>query len=122
MVLTLAVGNDDCLFGHIDQMDEVPVDDEALSNPDERRLFIPKLFADGAFNLTELRGNLTAATVLCIDFGIVAVRRDKHQPVRGNPQKLSVCRYDEELGHSVAKIRFSIPKYKSFRGTFRSIV
>lgn len=46
-------------------------------------------------------------TVLRIDFGIVAFRSNKHQPVRGNPQELCTGGYDDKLVHYLANILFS---------------
>ena len=81
MVLTLAVGDNDYLLGHIDEVDEVPVYDETLSYTDEWSLVLPKLLANHIFELSELIGNLAVAAVLCVDLGIVAVRCDEHQPI-----------------------------------------
>lgn len=107
MVLFLTVGDNDNLLGHIYQVDVVPVDDEALSDADEWSLFFSKLIANQVFELTELIGNHMVVTVLRVDFGIVAFRRNKHQPVRGNPQKLCAGRYDDVLVHYKANILFS---------------
>ena len=81
MVLSLAVGDNDGLLGHIDQVDVVPVDDEALADADEGRLLFSKLLADEVSQLSELIGNQMVVAILCEDFGIVALRRNKHQPL-----------------------------------------
>ena len=103
MELLQAVGDDDCLLGDIDQVDVVPIDDEAPSDPDEGRLVFAKLIAYLVFYLTELIGNQMLVTILRDYFGVVAFGRDKHQPVRGNPQKFGTGRYDDELGHGYGK-------------------
>ena len=122
MKLPLAIGYNDYLLGHIDQVDEVLVDDETLSDADERGLLFTILFTDHIFQLTELIGNQMVVAILREDFGVVAFGRDKHQPVGGNPQKQSGGRYDDELGHNGAKIRFSNSKNKPFQGVFPGIV
>ena len=99
MILTLAIGDDDRLFGHIDQVDVIPVDDETFPDPDKGRLIFAKLIANLVFYLTELIGNQMVVAILRKDFGVVAFGSDKHQPVRGNPQKFGTGRYDDELGH-----------------------
>lgn len=124
MVLTPAVRDNNHLLGHIDQVDVVPVHDEALPDSDERGFVLAKLIADHIFELTELIGNEVVMTILRKDFGIVAFRRDEHQPVRGNPQQLRVGRYDDELGHDVANLHFSVsickPSGLPFPGIVRS--
>lgn len=86
MVLAPAVRDNNHLLGHIDQVDVVPVHDEALPDSDEGGFVLSKLIADHIFELTELIGNEVVVAILRKDFGIVALRRDEHQPVRGNPQ------------------------------------
>ena len=124
MVLPLAIRDNDNLLGYIDQVDVVPIHNEALSDPDERSLFFTKLLANHIFKLTELIGNEVVVAILRKDFGIVAFRRDEHQPVRGNPQQLRVGRYDDELGHDVANLHFSVsickPSGLPFPGIVRS--
>ena len=122
MVLAPAVRDNNHLLGHIDQVDVVPVDDEALPDSDERGFVLSKLISNHIFELTELIGNEVVVTILRKDFGIVAFRRDEHQPVRGNPQQLRVGRYDDELGHDVANIHFSASICKPSRPPFSGIV
>lgn len=122
MVLTPAVRDNNHLIGHIDQVDVVPVHNEALPDSDEGGFDLSKLIADHIFKLTELIGNQVVVTILRKDLGIVAFRRNKHQPVRGNPQKLSGGRYDDELDHDVANLHFSVSKSKPSRLPFPGIV
>ncbi len=81
MVLSHAIRDNDNLLGYIDQVDVVPIHDEALPDPDERSLFFTKLLANHIFKLTELIRNKTVVTVLSKDLGIIAFRFDEHQPV-----------------------------------------
>ena len=122
MVLAPAVRDNNHLLGHIDQVDVVPVHDEALPDSDEGGFVLSKLIADHIFELTELIGNEVVVAILRKDFGIVAFRRDEHQPVRGNPQQLRVGRYDDELDHDVANLHFSASKCKPSEPPFSGIV
>ena len=122
MELTAAVGDNDNLLGHINQVDVVLVDDETLADPNEGRVFISQLFVHQILELSELIGNQMVVAILREDFGVVAFGRNIHQPFRGNPQKFGVGRYDDELGHNGAKIRFSGSKCKPFQAAFPGFV
>ncbi len=87
MPISRTVGEDELLFGNIDKVNIIHIDNQTTSEPDEKLGIVRELFPDEVFNLPELEGYKSGPPVSGHDIGIVSVGRDKHETTRRDPEE-----------------------------------
>ena len=99
MVATVAVRQDDPLFGRIDGENEIRIDHQAPAQTDEVITLIPELVADQVFNLAELQGHHRLPVILRHHRRVVPLRLRIDEAVGGDPEEFRALGYDDDFTH-----------------------
>ena len=78
------VRKDKPLFGYIDKVHEVDVNDEPAAKADESLSVASKLRPYDILDLTQLVGNYLRMAVLSVDMAVIVLGRYIYQPIYGN--------------------------------------
>ena len=80
------VGENELLFGYIDEVNIIHIYNQAATEPDEKLGIVRKLLSDEVFYLPELERHQARTSVGGHYIGIVPVGRDEHQAVCRDPE------------------------------------